>query len=82
MRLAKFLTAVAVASLATAPALSAPTDPAAKLSVAQAKSARAATPARKSNKLTSGIIIAVLAVAAITAGVIIATDGDDEPDSP
>jgi len=76
MRLAKFFSAVAVASLATAPVIAAPVAPATKLSL------RASTGAKESNELAPAILIGVLAIAAIAGGVVVVADNDDEPDSP
>lgn len=78
MRLAKFLTAVAVASLATAPVVA---NPAAKLSVA--KSDRVATQSTEASDQLGGggIIVALLAAAAVIAGIIIVADGSDDADS-
>lgn len=76
MRFAKTLMAVAACSLATAPALA---NSASKLSLSG--QARAATVAGESNEAAGGFLIPLLAVAAIALGVIVAVDGDDEPDS-
>ena len=65
MRLGKYLMAAAAATMAVAPAVAAPANPAASLSVA--KSARAASVSGKKNELAGG-------------GVIVA-DSDDNSDS-
>jgi hypothetical protein len=80
MRLAKFLTAVAVASLATAPVMAESANSATKLSVA--KTARAATPARQANEAVGGFLIPLLAIIAVIGGALAATGGSSEPDSP
>lgn len=81
MRLAKFLSAVAVASMATVPAIAAPSAPAAKLSVT--KSVRASTPAGDANELRGGFIIPVIAIIAIILGILAATGGGgSRPNSP
>jgi hypothetical protein len=79
MRMAKFLTAVAVASLATAPVIAAP---ASKLSVAQSVGVKASSKSGKSNQLGGGFILPLLALLAIIGGGIAISQGDDEPDSP
>ncbi len=80
MRLAKYLMAAAAATMAVAPAVAAPANPAANLSVA--KSARAGAPVAAKNKaMGGGIIVAVLAAAAVVAGIIIIADEDDSTDS-
>lgn len=80
MRVAKFLMAAAVATMAVAPAVAAPVNPAASLSVA--KSVRAGTSVDKKNDLFGGGIVAILAIAAIVAGIIVVVDNnDDTPDS-
>lgn len=42
---------------------------------------RAATVAGDSNEAAGGFLVPLLAVAAIVLGVVVAVDGDDEPDS-
>ena len=81
MRLGKYLTAVAAATMAVAPAMAAPASPAASLSVS--KSVRAGSTSAKKNELAGGgIIVAVVAAAAVIAGIVIVADSDDTPDSP
>ncbi len=81
MRLGKYLMAAAAATMAVAPAMAAPANPATSLSVA--KSARAGTTTAKKNELAGGgIIIAIIAAAAVVAGIIIVADNNDSPDSP
>jgi hypothetical protein len=76
--------AAAAAALAATPTLAAaaPANPAAGLSVA--KSARAAAPASRGSKIAEGgtaTLINVGILAALVAGVLVATGGDDEDDS-
>lgn len=79
MKLAKYMAAVAALSLAAAPAVAAPANPAASLSVA--KSVRAGTAAKGKDKLAGGgIVVAVIAAVAVVAGVIIVAS-DDNSDS-
>ncbi|WP_188054612.1 hypothetical protein [Sphingosinithalassobacter sp. CS137] len=78
MRLAKFLTAVAAASVATAPAIA---TPASVLSLAKAD-VRASTDGENESGLQPAVIVGVLAAAAVIGGVVAVVDGDDEPDSP
>jgi hypothetical protein len=80
MRLGKYLMAAAVATMAVAPAVAAPANPAASLSVA--KSARAGSASAKKNELAGGgLIVALIAAAAVVAGVVIVADSDDDADS-
>ncbi len=74
MRIAKYLGAVAALSMATAPALAAPANPAMSLSVA--KSVRASAPSKNASQLHgTGLVVAgVAAVAVIVGIVLIATD--------
>jgi hypothetical protein len=61
-----------------APAIAAPA--ASKLSVAGA--VRSSTPAKKSSKAAPGIIVGVVALAAVGAGIaVVASDNDDDADS-
>jgi hypothetical protein len=78
MRLAKMMTAVAACSLAVSPAIA---SSASKLSLSGSSAVRASTAAGQSNEAAGGFIIPLLAVAAIVLGVVVAVDGDDEPDS-
>lgn len=79
MRLKKLLAAVAASSLIATPALA---NGASSLSVAKAVNAKAATSAKKSNKLSgTTIAVAVLATAAIVGGIIAITDDSDDSDS-
>jgi hypothetical protein len=81
MRFKSLTVAVAALSMTATPALAAPANPAASLSVA--KSVRASSPSAKSNKLAgSSIIPAVLALAIVAAGVYIAVDDNDNAKSP
>ena len=81
MRLGKYLMAAAAATMAVAPAVAAPANPAASLSVAQ--SVRTGSVSGKKNELAGGgILIAVLAAAAVAAGiVVVASDNSSNADS-
>ncbi|MDF2384360.1 hypothetical protein JMG10_23010 [Nostoc ellipsosporum NOK] len=74
----KLLTAAAIASMATAPVLAAPTS-ASKLSLS---GVRAATVSKKKSDLAPAVLIGVLATVAIIGGAVILADSDDKPDSP
>jgi hypothetical protein len=76
-----YLAAAAATALVAAPVAAAPTNPAASLSVS--KSVRAGAVTGKKDKLAgSGILIAVLAAAAVGAGIYVAVDSnDDDADS-
>ena len=83
MKIKTILAAAAAASLMAAPAMAAPTNPAASLSVT--KSVRAGAPAGKASRLSGGLfgggtIIAVIAVAAVIVGLVLVAD-DDNSDS-
>lgn len=81
MRIAHYLMAASVATMAAAPAFAAPANPAASLSVA--KSVRVGTPVTAKNKaMGGGIIVAVLAAAAVIAGIVVVAQEDDKTDSP
>lgn len=81
MRLGKFAAAVAAVSMAAAPALAAPANPAASLSVS--KSVRASSPSSNGSKIHgTGTVVAVLAILAIIGGVLAATSGSSKPKSP
>jgi hypothetical protein len=80
MRLGKYLLTAAAATMAVAPAMAAPANPAANLSVSKSVRAGAAS-AKKSDAAGSGIIVAVLAAAAVVAGIVIVADSDDDADS-
>jgi len=81
MKFGKYLVAVAATSLAVAPAVAAPANPAASLSVA--KSARAGAATSKDSKALAGggLIVAAVAAAAVVAGIIIIADDGDDSDS-
>jgi hypothetical protein len=80
MRTGFFLTSIAALSLVATPAFAA-NNPASSLSVA--KSVRAGAPSARGSHLAGGVIIpVVLALAIIGAGIVIAVDNDDKPDSP
>lgn len=74
----KLLTAAAIASMATAPVLAAPTS-ASKLSLS---GVRAATVSKKKSDLAPAVLIGVLATVAIIGGAVILADSDDKPNSP
>ncbi|WP_380787446.1 hypothetical protein [Sphingomonas sp. R86521] len=77
MRFGKYLLTAAAATMAVAPAMAAP---AANLSAS--KSVRAgAVSGEKSDVAGSGIIVAVLAAAAVIAGIVVVADSDDKADS-
>jgi hypothetical protein len=77
MKFGKYFAAVAAASMAVAPAMAAPANPAASLSVA--KSARAGTSAKGEQLAGGGIIVAIIAAAAVIVGIVIVADEDDSP---
>lgn len=84
-QLSRILTATAVASLAVAPAMAAPANPAASLSVVKATRAHAS--AAKTSKLgggdSGGLVIALGAGVAIIVAIIVAGSiGSKEPTSP
>ena len=71
MKIRTLAATAAVLSLATAPA------------IAEVSLDRAPAPANKKSELGgSGLLIAILAGAAVIAGIVIAADGDDDPVSP
>ena len=80
MKIAKLMLAAAAASMTVAPAMAAPANPAASLSVAKSVRAGSAT-AKDSQAVGGGVIVAVLAAAAVIAGIIIVADSDDNSDS-
>ncbi len=80
MRFGKTLAALAAASMIAMPTLAIAQPAASKLSVAS--SVRASADEGDENLAGGGLVIAALAVAAIVAGVVVASDGDDEPVSP
>jgi hypothetical protein len=80
MRFGKFIMAASAATMAIAPAMAAPVNPAASLSVS--KSVRAGSASAKKNELAGGgIIVALIAAAAVIAGIVIVADSDDDADS-
>lgn len=72
MKIRTLAAVAAVLSLATAPA------------IAEVSLDRAPAPVEGESELAggSGLLIAVLAAAAVIAGIVIASDGDDDPVSP
>jgi hypothetical protein len=80
MRLGKYLLTAAAATMAVAPAMAAPVNSAASLSVS--KSVRTGSVSAKKNEVAGGgIIVAVLAAAAVVGGIVIVADNDDDSDS-
>lgn len=77
MRFGKTLAALAAASMIAMPTMAIAQPAASKLSVAS--SVRASADEGEEKLGGSGLIIAAVAVAAIIAGVVIASDGDDKP---
>ena len=76
MRLRNLATAIGALGLVAAPVFA---------QAADAPAARQSTPIGEAEEIggdSSGIIVAVLALAAIVGGIIIATDDGDEPTSP
>ncbi|HEY0625288.1 MAG TPA: hypothetical protein VGD10_01000 [Allosphingosinicella sp.] len=55
---------------------------ASKLSVGTATAARAGADQQDGSSLGGGVIIPLLALAAIVAGILVVLDNDDDPDSP
>ena len=80
MRLGKYMMAAAAATMAVAPAVAAPVNSAASLSVAKSVRTGSAT-AKKNNAAGGGIIIALLAAAAVGVGIYVVADSDDKADS-
>lgn len=80
MRLGKYLMAAAAATMAVAPAVAAPANPAAGLSVA--KSARAGSKATNQSDLAGGgFIVAIIAGVLVIVGIVVVADEDDSPRS-
>ncbi len=73
--LGKAAAAAAIASMAVAPALAAPT------SAASALSLRASTASKHDSELMGAPVIALIGIAAIVAGGVIIATEDDNPDS-
>ena len=81
MRLGKYLMAAAAATMAVAPAMAAPVNPAASLSVA--KSARAGSHAGNSSDLAGGgAFVAAIAAILVIVGIVIVANEDNKPKSP
>lgn len=77
MTVAKILMTAAAATLAIAPAMAAPTNPAASLSVA--KSVRASAPAKKGSELAGGgVFVAIAAAVAVIVGIVIVANDDSD----
>ncbi|HEX8486649.1 hypothetical protein [Sphingomonas sp.] len=81
MKFGKYMAIAAAASLSAAPALAAPANPAASLSVA--KSVRAKAPSARANKLGGGAggIVALLIGAGIASILIVDATKNDDSDS-
>lgn len=79
MRLQTLAVATAALSMTTAPALAAPANPAASLSVA--KSVRASAPSAKSSKFAGNAIVPLVLGLGIVAGGIIIAVSDDKSKS-
>ncbi len=80
MRLGKYFMAAAVATMAIAPAMAAPANSAARLSISAP--ARAGTSVSHKNKLAGGgFIIAIVAAAAVIAGIVVVATNKDKPAS-
>ena len=66
--------------MVVAPAMAAPSNPAASLSVS--KSVRSGSATAKKNELTGGgVIIAIAAAAAVIAGIVVVANSDATPSS-
>ena len=81
MRLGKYLMAVAAATMAVAPAIAAPANPASGLSIAPAARSGSSTD-HESDLAGGGLIIALIAVGVVIAGIIVVADNNDNPRSP
>ncbi len=80
MRLGKYLMAAAIATMAVAPAVAAPVNSAASLSVS--KSVRAGSTSGKKDKLAGGgVIVALIAAAAVVAGIVVVADSNSNSSS-
>jgi hypothetical protein len=78
MRLVTILASAAIATMAIAPAIAGPLNPAASLSLS-AKTVRANAPVKKSNKLAgSALLIAGLAAAGVVAGAVALSHHDSK----
>jgi hypothetical protein len=78
MRFASILAAAAIATMAVAPAMASPPNPAASLSLS-AKNVRAHAPAKKSNKVIgSTLLIAALATAGVVAAAVAISHHDSK----
>ena len=81
MRLGNYLMAAAAATMAVAPAMAAPVNPASSLSVAH--SARAGSKATNGNDLAGGgFFVAIIAAALVIAGIVVVASEDNKPKSP
>lgn len=78
MRLTNLLAAAAATSLIAVPAMA---KDASSLSVAKAVNAKAATSAKKSNKLAGDSVVIGVVGLAMAAGVVLAVTDDDDSDS-
>ena len=81
MRLGKYLMAAAAATMAIAPAVASPVNPASSLSVAPSARAGSST-AHQSDLAGGGLIIALIAAGVVIAGIVVVADNNDTPRSP
>lgn len=76
MRFGRTLAAMAAVTLASAPAMAAPANPAASLSLAG--NARVGSSAKhKDDLLGGGLIVAIIAAAAVVVGVVVVADNSN-----
>ena len=81
MRLGKYMMAAAAATMAVAPAMAAPGNPASSLSVAH--SARAGSKATNQSDLAGGgFIVAIIAGVLVIVGIVVVAQEDSKPKSP
>lgn len=78
MRFGKTMAVFAAVSMVAMPTM-AIAQPAAASKLSVASSVRASADEGEEKLAGGGLVIAALAVAAIVAGIVIATDGDDDP---
>lgn len=81
MTFAKLMLAAAATSMSVAPAMAAPANPAASLSIAKTARAGSVT-AKDNNAVGSGVLIGVAVAVAVIAGIVIIQTSDDDPDFP
>jgi DUF917 family protein len=80
--LKNLLAVVAVVTMVGAPVVASAAPAASKLSVVQTAKARAGTKTTKANELGGSIALALLAAAAVIAGIVVAADGGNNATSP